>query len=617
MFDKNMLPPVIFTLTADLKQFKASMDGAQRELDDLEKDGVGKAQRFKAGLQTAVIAGAAAIAGFLTAAVKEAADSQQVFAQLTASVESLGQSMADIEPAVRQAGAAMVQLGFDDDAAYAAFTKLNTALKDSDQALSLLPVAADLARAANMDLTAAAEQLALASTGSGRVFRKFGIVMDTSIKDPAERGKKAMEELAAVLEGRAAAHADTFNGAVLVLRETFSNFMEEIGNRFLPYIQFIIEGFSKATAFMQENADVISYVLIGAVAALTAAAVGLAAAWVVANAPLIFTVVAIGALAAAMVYGWNTSEGFRNAMFVLIKFVGNVFIEYIKNAINAVQIFVTILDKMMGAMATAARWLGKDDWADTFDSMGDSLRNAGASMEGWEDKVKDLQTTLNSAEFEDKVKSFRYNFNLGETIKDGLADFEGFATSPEVAAGAAKAGKKVADELMKAVKKNLESTQKARYEFGVDKRKAAGDIREMLKLAEISQNRARELVAEANANASAAKTTKEYAIAIKALTAAQKYQTQVNSYARSSLATARNEAERAARAIDNLTNSYARNNSYLASMSRVSGSDRMDTYIEVPVMIDGQVVFRTTQKYSLLNNRRNVTNGLATSGSVL
>lgn len=65
--------------------------------------------------------------------------------------------------------------------------------------------------------------------------------------------------------------------------------------------------------------------------------------------------------------------------------------------------------------------------------------------------------------------------------------------------------------------------------------------------------------------------------------------------------------------------SLSANNSWLAAQTRSAGPQRENFggFVEVPVMIDGQVVFRTTQKYSLLNNRRNVANGLKTSGSLL
>jgi hypothetical protein len=60
-------------------------------------------------------------------------------------------------------------------------------------------------------------------------------------------------------------------------------------------------------------------------------------------------------------------------------------------------------------------------------------------------------------------------------------------------------------------------------------------------------------------------------------------------------------------------------NSWLAAQVRTAGvtSAQQGSFIEVPVIIDGQTVFRVVQKHSLLNDRRNVSNGLARSGSTI
>ena len=60
-------------------------------------------------------------------------------------------------------------------------------------------------------------------------------------------------------------------------------------------------------------------------------------------------------------------------------------------------------------------------------------------------------------------------------------------------------------------------------------------------------------------------------------------------------------------------------NSWLAAQVRTAGvtSAQQNSFIEVPVIIDGQTMFRVVQKHSLLNDRRNVSNGLARSGSTI
>jgi acyl-CoA reductase-like NAD-dependent aldehyde dehydrogenase len=66
-------------------------------------------------------------------------------------------------------------------------------------------------------------------------------------------------------------------------------------------------------------------------------------------------------------------------------------------------------------------------------------------------------------------------------------------------------------------------------------------------------------------------------------------------------------------------NTLSKSQGWLAALTRSAGptQENFGGFIEVPVVIDGQTVFRATQKYSLINNRRNVSNGLATSGSLI
>lgn len=68
-----------------------------------------------------------------------------------------------------------------------------------------------------------------------------------------------------------------------------------------------------------------------------------------------------------------------------------------------------------------------------------------------------------------------------------------------------------------------------------------------------------------------------------------------------------------------LNNTMSASNSYLAAQVRTSGvtASQAGSFIEVPVIIDGQTVFRVIQKHSLMNDRRNVSNGLSKSGSTI
>ena len=65
-----------------------------------------------------------------------------------------------------------------------------------------------------------------------------------------------------------------------------------------------------------------------------------------------------------------------------------------------------------------------------------------------------------------------------------------------------------------------------------------------------------------------------------------------------------------------LLQSQQNNTSWLSAHAGASANSG-NAYVEVPVIIDGREVFRAVQKGSLLNNRRNTSNGVALSGSVI
>ena len=137
---------------------------------------------------------------------------------------------------------------------------------------------------------------------------------------------------------------------------------------------------------------------------------------------------------------------------------------------------------------------------------------------------------------------------------------------------------------------------------------------------------AKALVAAAQAEEKKTLKTKAHAAAVVALNAAIAEQAKIQKEVTNQLANIADETAKAAAAqaklneeIAKANSSFTAANSWLASQTRQAGpqSSNFGGFIEVPVVIDGQVVFRATQRYSLLNNRRNVANGLATSNSLI
>jgi hypothetical protein len=148
---------------------------------------------------------------------------------------------------------------------------------------------------------------------------------------------------------------------------------------------------------------------------------------------------------------------------------------------------------------------------------------------------------------------------------------------------------------------------------------AVGGAQEQLNVAQAFLSQANALVAAAQAEEVKTRKSKAHKAAVDALNQALTEQAKIQgSVAQATKAmadeTARMNAETA-----RMNSSLTASNSWLAAQTRSSGPNQSNFggFIEVPVIIDGQVVFRATQKYSLLNNRRNVNNGLAVSGSTI
>jgi hypothetical protein len=133
-------------------------------------------------------------------------------------------------------------------------------------------------------------------------------------------------------------------------------------------------------------------------------------------------------------------------------------------------------------------------------------------------------------------------------------------------------------------------------------------------------------VAQAGLEEKRTRGTKAHHQAVVTLNAAVREQARLQKEANKVMAEAAKNAHDTAKATAEvnrqqtmLNTTMTASNSWLAAQVRTAGvtSAQQNSFIEVPVIIDGQTVFRAVQKHSLLNDRRNVSNGLARSGSTI
>jgi hypothetical protein len=312
----GMLPPVVVSLVANIKQFQASMAQARGELVALETQGNASFAKFQ---KMSIMAGgiaAAAIVGGVALAVKAYQEDEVAQAKLQVAVNKTHQSYATLEPQLKKTAESMAKFGFEDNQATDALATLTTATGDAEKAQKLLAVSADLAAYKNMSLESAATMVARASNGSAVALTRMGL----NIGDLGEKGKTAAEKLeygnkviaalTAQIGGQAEAKAKTFAGTMAALSATMGNFASNIGEVVMPYVQILADGLKNLADWVMANEaavkvfiGVVAGVLVVVIANATVVLLTYAAAWIAANFQILLVVGAIGLVIAAFASG--------------------------------------------------------------------------------------------------------------------------------------------------------------------------------------------------------------------------------------------------------------------------------------------------------------------------
>jgi hypothetical protein len=155
---------------------------------------------------------------------------------LTNSQDLNGQSADEITAKLDSQATSNVSLGFSVADSTASLAQAFTATKNVSQAMQVNTAAMDLARAKNLDLGTATNQVILAMNGQGRALATYGI----QIKD----GLSGMDALAAVqgaVNGQAQAYAATLSGQLAVAMQSFNKLIADIGATQLPLLTQLLE----------------------------------------------------------------------------------------------------------------------------------------------------------------------------------------------------------------------------------------------------------------------------------------------------------------------------------------------------------------------------------------
>ena len=323
--------------------------------------------------------GIQAFEGFLKDSVKAAEGAQTSIAALGVAMNNAKQNTDANRQAVEKSTTSMEALGFKANDTREALTKMITATGSVTESQRLMGVAADYARLKHEDLTQAATILTRGTTGAARAFREFGIVLDTNL--PKNQAiTKAFDELNQKIGGQAAAYAETYAGKLAIMGAQSEDLKEKIGALLLPVLTKLESWFIESVKWLADHkaaleavALVVGTLLLVAVTNLTISLVGMAAAWVTANLPMIAIIATIGLVVAGFVKLWNSSETFRKIVVDALKLVVDAF-GYLVGAIGKVIEAASHLPFIGGAfkgMASAVNGAALDigKFGDKLDSL--------------------------------------------------------------------------------------------------------------------------------------------------------------------------------------------------------------------------------------------------------
>ena len=264
----------VVNLYLDDKQFKAGLAGAEAQTAK-----VGTTTTRFGGLATAAFAAAGVAAiQFGAASVRAFAESQQVMAQTEAVIESTGAAAGFSANEIGVMAAALQdETAFSDEAIQSAQNMLLTFTKIGHEAFPQATQAAlDVATAFHVDLNSAAKLVGKALndpvaglTALTRAGVQFDAQQKEVIKRLVETGREAeaqeiiLGELATQTGGSAAAAADTYEGKLAQLGNTFNDFQELIGSKLVPALETLFERLTAVAEVLVKLVPVVEQVYSG------------------------------------------------------------------------------------------------------------------------------------------------------------------------------------------------------------------------------------------------------------------------------------------------------------------------------------------------------------------
>lgn len=299
-----------------------------------------------------------AVGGFLTAMGDK---DRQAMESLKSAIATTGHAYDDYAGRVEAAIKVQAQFGNTDGEVTRSLSTLTLSYGDADKALDRMQLTADLAAMKHISLASAAEIVAKAHGGAGRIFKEFGIVV-TDNADGTKNYERALDDLTGKLSGQASASVSGFTGWLKVQAAQLENLVSGFGEQYGPAISALAGGVTILGGAFSGVGKALDWLK-----AKRAADIALTEAEVVANEELaaaagMSSLAMLGVAGGIALLGVAMYEGITNSSNLSYSLDGLVR--------GATQLKGTDLDKFVAGNTIV------------FDAAGKSLRDLGAEMAG-------------------------------------------------------------------------------------------------------------------------------------------------------------------------------------------------------------------------------------------
>lgn len=361
------MPNIAMQLIIDaVDNTKAAFASAQTGLSGLKSGAESMKPTFQkmAGFGTAAFA---TIAAGIGTSIKAFADSQEQLARVDQSLENMSEQtlkqfsggMDQAKKIAREFGAEIQALGgIGDETASEGFAKLLLVTNDSTKAMEAASLAADLATFKQIDYSTAVDIVGKVLNGNTGILGKYGIELDKNATK-----EEAIAALTTRVAGQYEAYGKTLSGQTEIMKQSFGDLQENIGQAFIPILMKALETvkpvIDAVIKWTSEHPELTKNLLIVAAAVSGLIAVvgllGLALPAIIAGftillGPVGLVIIAIAAVTAAtilLVKNWEKIKEFFKQTWDGIKIIFN---EAVDSVMSKLQPLLNFLEKVRGAM---------------------------------------------------------------------------------------------------------------------------------------------------------------------------------------------------------------------------------------------------------------------------